>query len=154
MLNHKVQNELIAGESVVTIANPSKWLLVPSAVGCVLLMIAAVALAVLSAGSLSLVALLVALLGVMKLVAQWVYIVTTQLVVTDKRVIVKKGWLFISTDEIKVQKVESVEANQSLTERMFKIGTVKVNGTGSNHLGLRGVPSPRQLKNIITEQGV
>ena len=57
---------------------------------------------------------------------------TTELAVTDHRVIYKSGLLSRHTIEMNRDKVESVDVDQSLLGRIFGYGTVIVRGTGGS----------------------
>jgi uncharacterized membrane protein YdbT with pleckstrin-like domain len=49
-----------------------------------------------------------------------------------------------------MDKVESVQVDQSILGRMFDYGNVRILGTGEGFEMLRTVPSPVELRNSIT----
>lgn len=55
---------------------------------------------------------------------------TTDFAVTNRRVILKRGWLNRHTHELAVESVEGVSLDQSLIARLFGYGRVVVTGTG------------------------
>lgn len=55
---------------------------------------------------------------------------TTDFAVTNRRVVLKRGWLNRRTNEIAVESVEGVTLNQSVWARIFGYGRVVVTGTG------------------------
>jgi uncharacterized membrane protein YdbT with pleckstrin-like domain len=55
----------------------------------------------------------------------------TEFVVTDRRVILKTGFITRHTLEMNNAKIESVDVDQTLLGRLFNYGTVEVRGTGS-----------------------
>src|SRR4030081_1525047 len=55
---------------------------------------------------------------------------TTELAVTDRRVIYKSGLFARHTLEMNRSKVESVDVDQSILGRIFGFGTIVVRGTG------------------------
>jgi uncharacterized membrane protein YdbT with pleckstrin-like domain len=55
---------------------------------------------------------------------------TTDFAVTNRRVILKTGWLNRRTQELAVQSVEGVSLDQSIIARLFGYGRVVVTGTG------------------------
>lgn len=73
----------------------------------------------------------------------------TEIVVTDRRVIFKRGVLSRHTVEMNVSKIETVDVEQGLLARMFDYGTVIIRGTGSGFEPLRGVGSPLAIRNAI-----
>lgn len=74
---------------------------------------------------------------------------TTEIVVTDRRVIFKRGVLSRYTVEMNVSKIETVDVQQGLLARMLDYGTVIIRGTGSGFEPLRQVGSPLRLRNAI-----
>lgn len=58
---------------------------------------------------------------------------TSEFAVTNRRVLIKVGWLRRRSLELLLQKIESISVNQSLTGRIFNFGTIGVRGTGGTH---------------------
>jgi len=75
---------------------------------------------------------------------------TTEVAVTDRRVIYKRGFIRRHTIEMNMDKVESVDVNQSLFGRMFNFGDVLVRGTGVGFEPLRMIDSPIEMRNAVT----
>jgi uncharacterized membrane protein YdbT with pleckstrin-like domain len=90
-----------------------------------------------------------ALLTVISAVRSWFIRVTTEIVVTDRRVIHKVGWISRHTEEINVSKVETVDVSQGILERLLDSGTVMIRGIGGSWEPLRRVASPLKLRNAI-----
>ena len=59
-------------------------------------------------------AALVCLLGLLLLLGAWIRRRTTEIVVTDRRVIFKRGLLALHTVEMNVSKIETVDVEQGL----------------------------------------
>ena len=78
-------------------------------------------------------------------------LLTTEMVVTNKRVIVKSGWIARNVDEIRFYKVETVEFNQGVFARILGYGQVKVTGTGLSKIYFKVIINPKEVKNIIDE---
>ena len=70
--------------------------------------------------------------------------------VTDRRVIYKKGLIRRQTNEMNMDKVESVKIDQSILGRMLDYGDVTILGTGEGFETLRTIASPIELRNSIT----
>jgi uncharacterized membrane protein YdbT with pleckstrin-like domain len=62
----------------------------------------------------------------------WVKRRTTELAVTNRRVIYKRGFVRRHTIEMNMDKVESVDVDQSFWGRIFNYGTIVVHGTGGS----------------------
>lgn len=90
-----------------------------------------------------------ALLTLVSFLGSWFIRVTTEIVVTDKRVIHKTGWIARRTEEINITKVETVDVTQGLWDRMLDSGTVLIRGIGGSWEPLRRVASPLELRNAI-----
>jgi uncharacterized membrane protein YdbT with pleckstrin-like domain len=75
---------------------------------------------------------------------------TTELAVTDRRVIYKSGLLARHTLEMNRSKVESVDVDQSILGRMFGFGTIVVRGTGGSLEPMRMVSDPLRFRSHIT----
>jgi uncharacterized membrane protein YdbT with pleckstrin-like domain len=75
---------------------------------------------------------------------------TTELAVTDHRVIYKSGLLSRHTIEMNRDKVESVDVDQSLLGRIFGYGTVIVRGTGGSLEPIRNIGDPLTFRSHIT----
>jgi uncharacterized membrane protein YdbT with pleckstrin-like domain len=89
------------------------------------------------------------LLAAMSFASAWFVRVTTELVVTDKRVIHKVGWIARQTEEINITKVETVDVNQGVLGRVLGFGEVLIKGVGGSWEPLRWVASPLKLRNAI-----
>ncbi|HMK69243.1 MAG TPA: PH domain-containing protein [Stellaceae bacterium] len=93
------------------------------------------------------------LVGIVALYAwlgAWIRRSTTELAVTNRRIIIKRGWISRRTIEMNMDKVESVDVLQSLMGRIFDYGDIVVRGTGSGLEPLRTVGSPLKLRSFVT----
>jgi len=75
---------------------------------------------------------------------------TTELAVTDRRVIYKSGVLARHTLEMNRGKVESVDVNQSVLGRILNFGTIIVRGTGGSLEPIRMISDPLVFRSHIT----
>ncbi|ABQ29803.1 MULTISPECIES: PH domain-containing protein [Acidiphilium] len=90
------------------------------------------------------------LLGCWLLLVAWLRRMSTELAVTDRRVIHKSGILGRTTHEMSLEKVESVEVRQSIAGRLFNYGTVIVRGTGSTWEPFPRIADPLAFRSSIT----
>jgi uncharacterized membrane protein YdbT with pleckstrin-like domain len=85
----------------------------------------------------------------------------TEIAVTDRRIIYKRGFIYRHTAEINMDKVASVDVDQSILGRMLDYGTVHVFGIGAGQTTdgnnrvrgiehLHRIASPLALRNAIT----
>jgi membrane protein YdbS with pleckstrin-like domain len=117
------------------------------------------AIAALSAGdtfggnlsiALGIAAAIAALLALASGIGALIRRVTTELAVTDRRVIYKSGLLSRHTLEMNRGKVESVDVDQSLLGRIFGFGTIVVRGTGGSLEPIRTIDDPLAFRSCIT----
>ena len=84
-------------------------------------------------------------------VQSWITISTTELALTDRRVIAKTGLLSQQSVELNIPKVESVEVHQSLLGRMLNYGTITVKGTGGGAAPAPGIAAPFDFRKAVQE---
>jgi uncharacterized membrane protein YdbT with pleckstrin-like domain len=74
---------------------------------------------------------------------------TTEIAVTSKRVIYKRGWIGRRADEINLSKVESVHVDQGIIGRVLGYGTVQVRGTGAGTIKIKWMDNPIGFRKAI-----
>ena len=89
------------------------------------------------------------LLALIFYVRSWFRRAGTEIVVTDKRIILKRGLIARHTEEMNITKVETVDVEQTISGRVFGYGTVLIRGVGSSWEPLNVVSSPISLRNSI-----
>jgi uncharacterized membrane protein YdbT with pleckstrin-like domain len=92
-----------------------------------------------------------ALVAVVLLIQQWFQWWVTEIAITNRRVIYNKGLIRRHTNEMNMDKVESVQIDQSILGRILDYGNVTILGTGEGTFEtLRTITSPMELRNSIT----
>jgi uncharacterized membrane protein YdbT with pleckstrin-like domain len=76
--------------------------------------------------------------------------ISTELAVTDRRVIYKSGIIARHTLEMNRGKVESVDVDQSVLGRFIGFGTIIVRGTGGSLEPIRMISDPLTFRSHIT----
>ena len=69
-----------------------------------------------------------------------------RLILTNKRILIKRGLLSRSTFEVLLTKVEGIGLRQPLLGRMLDFGTIVVTGTGGAHQVFRGIREPQAIR--------
>jgi uncharacterized membrane protein YdbT with pleckstrin-like domain len=92
------------------------------------------------------------LFGNLILALAWVRRSATEMAVTNKRVIIKVGFLTKRTIELFLSKVESVEVEQTLPGRMLGYGSITVKGTGGTNEPFSHVASPLEFRRQVQRQ--
>jgi uncharacterized membrane protein YdbT with pleckstrin-like domain len=77
---------------------------------------------------------------------------TSEFAVTEKRVLVKTGWISRRTIELNLSKVESVDVSQGMFGRVLDYGTITVVGTGSTKQSFRHIAKPLEFRRAIQSQ--
>jgi len=95
-------------------------------------------------------AIVFAVAAVVAFLPAWFRRWTTEIAVTDRRVILKRGLIRRHTLEMNMQKVESVDVDQTLIGRLFNYGNVTIRGTGSSFEKLSRIDSPLKLRTTVT----
>jgi len=87
--------------------------------------------------------------GVFIFIGAVVKMKTTDFAVTNRRIILKQGWLTRHTAELAVENVEGVSLNQSLIGRLFGFGRVIVTGTGDATIVFPPMAHPVDFRRAI-----
>ena len=93
-------------------------------------------------------ALLLPLYGIGLLFWLWAWIVysTTELAITNKRVIAKTGLIQRRIIEMFLEKIESIQVDQSILGRLFNFGSVVISGTGVHSAPFKSISDPLALR--------
>jgi uncharacterized membrane protein YdbT with pleckstrin-like domain len=83
-------------------------------------------------------------------VTAWFHRWTTETDVTNLRVVHKEGFIRRDTFEMSLDKVESVDVDQSIFGRIFNYGNVVVRGVGEGAKKIKTIASPLAFRNSIT----
>lgn len=91
-------------------------------------------------------------IGLILLILAFIRQITTELALTDKRVIAKVGLISRRTIEQRLTKVESLRVEQSILGRILNYGTVVVQGTGGAATPIKNVADPLAFKSTLENQ--
>jgi uncharacterized membrane protein YdbT with pleckstrin-like domain len=95
-------------------------------------------------------AVIAALFAIYKMLTAWFHRWTTETDVTNLRVVHKTGFIKRRTFEISLDKVESVDVNQSILGRILNYGDVTIMGVGEGRETIRTIAAPLAFRNFIT----
>ena len=126
-----IDDSLIAGEKVLHRARVSWWTLA----GRILL------------GLL----LLVVVVGLYFLIEAWIRRRTTEIAITNKRIIAKFGFIQRHTVEINLDKVEALRVEQGFWGRLLGYGTLFISGAGSAVAPMAGIADPLEFRRKFME---
>jgi uncharacterized membrane protein YdbT with pleckstrin-like domain len=88
-------------------------------------------------------------LAALSFIRAWFRQWTTELAVTDRRVIYKTGFIKRVTAEMNMGKVETVQVDQPVLGRLLNYGTVHIRGTGTGLEHLHRIADPLALRTAI-----
>ena len=85
---------------------------------------------------------------------QMIPIWTTEIAVTNHRLVIKRGWLTRSTTELQLKSIEQVNFHQGLLGRMLDFGRIEIHGTGMDDLRLPNIGCPKDLIKAIEDASI
>jgi uncharacterized membrane protein YdbT with pleckstrin-like domain len=87
--------------------------------------------------------------AVLLAIPAWLKRIGTEIAVTDRRIISKRGLIRRRTTEVNMDKVESVDVDQSVLGRLLGYGSVTVRGTGEGIATLHDIAHPLEFRNKV-----
>lgn len=76
---------------------------------------------------------------------------TTEMAITNKRVIAKFGFISRRTVQINLQRIESIQVHQGLFGRIFNYGSIIVSGAGNPQAPIPGISDPLGFRRSFSE---
>jgi uncharacterized membrane protein YdbT with pleckstrin-like domain len=86
--------------------------------------------------------------------AKYLDYATSEFAVTNKRIIIKVGFLKRRTLEMQVQKIETVAVSQGIGARILGYGDILVTGTGGTKEAFAHVSAPLKLRHAVQAASV
>jgi uncharacterized membrane protein YdbT with pleckstrin-like domain len=148
-----VDEHLLPGEHVVYRAHLHKIIYAGPVFGAVVLIVGAImAFRYELNGMSGIIALVLFLIACGLLVYAWVSYNSSEFAVTDKRVIIKVGWIKRRTLETMLAKVEGIGVDQGIFGRMLDYGTLTVTGTGGTKEPFANIADPLEFRRQVQGQ--
>lgn len=147
-----VETIIGSGEQIVHVGRVSLLTILSSLLGGTFLIVVAIGLLLMPVGSSNVthaLAGIAAALGALVIVVALVRRNSTELAVTNRRVIAKSGLIARSTIEMNLAKVESVRVEQTVMGRLFGFGSIIVTGTGATMDPIRFIADPIAFRQAI-----
>ncbi|MGD9968371.1 MAG: PH domain-containing protein [Hyphomonadaceae bacterium] len=88
-------------------------------------------------------------IGLIFLFFAWLYTISTDLGVTNKRVIGKWGFISRRTIEQRLDKIEGVQVHQGILGRILNYGTIIVTGTGGSGTPIPNIANPLEFRSAV-----
>lgn len=91
------------------------------------------------------------LIGIYIFAVMMIRILTTEVGVTNHRVVYKTGLITRTTQELDLDSIESIELEQTLLGRLFGYGKLEVSGTGIEDLHTPLIAEPLEFRKAIDD---
>jgi len=78
-------------------------------------------------------------------------VMTTELALTNKRVIAKTGFISRNTIELRLEKVEGLMVKQGIFGRILNYGSVLISGTGGIRTPIPFISKPTEFRMVVNE---
>lgn len=92
-----------------------------------------------------------ALIPLAVIISRLIMIHTTEIAITNKRVIAKFGLISRTTIETRIEKIETIQVKQGVIGRMFNYGSLIVSGAGTPQAPVPGISSPLDFRRRFNE---
>lgn len=150
LTNNLGKNEQLKKEGKLT-----WWILLPNSLICIIAFFVSLGVYLIKT-EVGIVFLIITLMGtVIMLTKPVIDRLTTEIIITDQRVISKSGWLNISVISTPLNKVNNINMKQSLLGKLLKYGNIEVTTATSeetdNHL-VGFLKDPGDFRNILSEE--
>jgi len=144
-----VDGHLLPGERVVHRAHLHKLIYFFPAVASVLFALGAVALYL---GGTIEGAIALGIIAIFPVLIAYITYTSSEFAVTDKRVIIKVGFIQRRTMETMLSKVENISVEQGIFGRMLGFGTITVTGTGGTKETFANIADPLEFRRQVQGQ--
>jgi len=94
---------------------------------------------------------LVVAIGLVFLAVAWIKVRSTEVAITNRRIIAKFGFIARHTVEINLDKVESLRVEQGFWGRILNFGTIYISGAGSAVAPIPDIADPLVFRRKFTE---
>lgn len=93
----------------------------------------------------------IVVVAIIALLRAYIFFSTSEYGITNRRVIMKTGWIRRHSVEVFLQRIEGLSVNQTIPGRIFNYGTVLVVGTGGTSEFYPNVPSPVKFHRLVLQ---
>ena len=92
------------------------------------------------------------LVGIVWFIRAYIFFTTSEYGVTNRRVMIKIGWIQRNSLEIMLEKVEGVFVDQSVAGRVIGYGAITIIGTGGTKDRFPFIPDPLTFRRAVQQQ--
>lgn len=146
-----VKDNLIAGEVILHEGRISRWIYFFPALLMGGGLATLITINTFRSPGLLLMAVLSFLLGLFMLIPAFIRRLTTELSVTNKRVIGKTGFIRRNSIDLRLDRIESILVNQGILGRLLDYGDIGVKGSGGTVDSMPGFDDPMLIRKKFME---
>ena len=147
-----VEGHLLPGESVMHQTHLHKVIFLAPALAAITLGAAAGTAYYLGYNAAALALLALEIVPLVALIGAYIKYTSSEFAVTDKRVIIKVGWVQRKTLETMLGKVEGISVDQGFVGRVIDAGTITVTGTGGTKEMFDNIAGPLEFRRQVQAQ--
>jgi uncharacterized membrane protein YdbT with pleckstrin-like domain len=92
------------------------------------------------------------LIALLSALSAFISFKTSEFGITNKRVLIKVGFIRRNSLETLLQKVEGIQVNQGILGRIFNYGTILIKGTGGTSNPFHKIEAPMEFRKKVQEQ--
>jgi len=143
-----IDNNLMSGERVIYRTN-LHWIVF---LWPIILFVTAIVLFFIGGGVAIAIGVILIILALIIWLFSFIDYKTSEFGITDKRVMVKIGFIQRKSTEILLDKVESIQVDQGILGRMFNFGSITIIGTGGTKDPFHKIANPLEFRKKAQEQ--
>ena len=91
------------------------------------------------------------IVGIFIFISMYIEKWTTERALTNKRLVIKRGLISRQTEEMSFNRIEEVNLNQSILQRLLGSGNIRVTGTGSGEVVMKNIDDPLAVQKKLNE---
>lgn len=92
------------------------------------------------------------LLGLVPLLGAYIAYTSSEFAITNKRVVMKTGWIQRRTLETLLSKIEGISVEQGVLARVLGYGTITITGTGGTQEPFPNIADPLEFRRQVQAQ--
>ena len=142
-----IEKNLMNGESIIYLSN-LHWVVFLWPVICFIVAITLFTVG----GNAAVVGVLFILIAIVTGISSFINYKTSEFGITNKRVIVKVGFIRRNSIEVLLNKVEGIQVNQSILGRILGFGSITVSGTGGTKDPFHKISAPLEFRRKAQDQ--
>jgi uncharacterized membrane protein YdbT with pleckstrin-like domain len=147
LMGSYIDNNLINGEEVIYNGKIHWFIYFPAVFSLIIFLL----LIFINSNATKIIAILMFVYGISVGFKSFIYSISTEFGITNKRIISKLGVVSRETTELLHSKIESIQVDQSVLGRLLNYGNLKITGTGGSFSTILMIENPIEFKKQAIE---